>query len=719
MPSSRCTETTMPPFAVPSSLVRTTPVTSTASVKTRACTTPFWPVVASSTSSTSLTGACFSTTRLTLPSSSIRPDLVCSRPAVSMTTVSTSASTPVRTASKATDAGSPPSRPRTVRTPTRSPQVSSWSAAAARKVSAAPRSTLLPSPTSTRAILPTVVVLPAPLTPTTRTTPGSPSWRSVPSDRSRSGPRTAVSSSTSSSRRSLPEAVASTSDLVRSRSTIWVVAATPTSAARRSSSTSSQSSSVSFSRARTVSRPRPSEDCDRASRERSRTRRPADGGGVSKVSPGSGSAGGSSTVGGVSGWTTSGWSTGGAGSARGSTGRGRVSVVPAAASSSRRVVRRPRPTSREIPVISATTRIARAISTNSMRGVSQQLPPGVRQARGMPSDPNPPALLLGPLLRHVDPVSATVWVETDRACEVDVLGRRSRTFGGGGHPSALVVVEDLEPGSAPPSQVPLDGVKAWPPERSAFPPSRIRTPGAPGEFRIAFGSCRYATPGTAEASAGSPPDALDCYATRIAGQPEDHWPDALVLLGDQVYADELTPPTRRWLSLRRGEDAPPEAQVADFEEYTRLYAESWSDPHVRWLLSTVPSSMIFDDHEMIDDWNTSAAWRREVTAQPWWADRISGGLVSYWVYQHLGNLSPQELADNKTWQAIQGLPEDTDDAEPMLRDMAERADTEPGSTRWSFVRHWGESRLIMIDSRAGGGVYGERRRGVGERPVAP
>ncbi|MGW1633884.1 hypothetical protein, partial [Streptomyces anthocyanicus] len=29
---------------------------------------------------------------------------------------------------------------------------------------------------------------------------------------------------------------------------------------------------------------------------------------------------------------------------------------------------------------------------------------------------------------------------------------------------------------------------------------------------------------------------------------------------------------------------------------------------VRWLLSTVPSCMIFDDHDVIDDWNTSAAW---------------------------------------------------------------------------------------------------------------
>jgi hypothetical protein len=206
-----------------------------------------------------------------------------------------------------------------------------------------------------------------------------------------------------------------------------------------------------------------------------------------------------------------------------------------------------------------------------------------------------------------------------------------------------------------------------------------------------------------DADEGIPPDALDAYADRVAALPEAEWPDALVLLGDQVYADELTTHTRRWLSLRRGEPAPAEAQVSDFEEYTRLYAESWSDPHVRWLLSTIGSSMIFDDHEMIDDWNTSAAWRDEVTTQGWWSSRISGGLVSYWIYQHLGNLSPQELADNKTWQAVLALGEDdgSRDAEPLLREMAEAADTEPGGIRWSFVRHWGGARLIMIDSRAG------------------
>ncbi|WP_458167597.1 alkaline phosphatase D family protein [Geodermatophilus arenarius] len=335
---------------------------------------------------------------------------------------------------------------------------------------------------------------------------------------------------------------------------------------------------------------------------------------------------------------------------------------------------------------------------------------------------DPPALLLGPLLRHVDPVSATAWVETDRPCTVDVLGRSARTFRVGGHHYALVVVEGLAPGSTTPYEVHLstdgtDGVRVWPEEGSPFPPSRIRTPGRPGPFRLAFGSCRYASPGTVDVAEGIPPDALDAYAERVAALPEDEWPDALVLLGDQVYADELTPATRSWLGLRRGGPVRHDAQVHDLEEYTRLYAESWSDPQVRWLLATVPSSMVFDDHEMIDDWNTSAAWRRRVTTTDWWADRIAGGMVSYWVYQHLGNLSPAELAASGTWQAVCALPEGAD-AEPVLREMAEVADRDPRSVRWSYVRHWGDARLLVVDSRAGRVLDEQSRRMVDDDEFA-
>lgn len=312
-----------------------------------------------------------------------------------------------------------------------------------------------------------------------------------------------------------------------------------------------------------------------------------------------------------------------------------------------------------------------------------------------------PQLVLGPLLRHVDPVSATVWVETDAPCTVRVLDASARTFTVGGHHYALVVITGLEPGSVTPYEVLLDDVPVWPARHSPFPPSRIRTPGGPGPFRIAFGSCRYATPAAVDVRDGIAPDALDCYAVQLAGLPQTEWPDALVLLGDQVYADETTPQTQAWMATRRDLSQPPGAQAADYEEYTRLYRESWGDPEVRWLLSTVPSSMVFDDHEVIDDWNTSAAWRAQTTGQDWWRRRITGGLTSYFVYQHLGNLSPAELAANPTWQAMQSDGQESVDAEQLLREMAEGADVDPQSFRWSYVRRWSDVRLVMVDSRAG------------------
>ena len=66
------------------------------------------------------------------------------------------------------------------------------------------------------------------------------------------------------------------------------------------------------------------------------------------------------------------------------------------------------------------------------------------------------------------------------------------------------------------------------------------------------------------------------------------------------------------MKTRRDIRRPPRTEVADFEEYTRLYRESWSEPTIRWLLSTLPSSMIFDDHDVRDDWNASHAWRLDM-----------------------------------------------------------------------------------------------------------
>lgn len=318
-------------------------------------------------------------------------------------------------------------------------------------------------------------------------------------------------------------------------------------------------------------------------------------------------------------------------------------------------------------------------------------------------------LRLGPLLRYTDGSSATVWVETSRPCTAEVrcadgAGGTARTFQVAGHHYALVPVNGLTAGTATAYEVLLDGTRVWPLPDSPFPPSVIRAPGTGDEVRVAFGSCRWAAP---PAGGKDPvgPDALDALATRIAADPEGERPDVLVLLGDQVYADETSEAVRRRVDARRGLSDPPGGEVADYEEYTWLYDESWRDPEVRWLLSTVPSCMIFDDHDVIDDWNTSAAWLADMRATDWWQERIVSGLMSYWVYQHLGNLSPAELAADPLFAAVRETPDATD----LVRAFAARADADPTSVRWSYRRDFGRVRLLMVDSRAARVLEEERR----------
>jgi PhoD-like phosphatase len=323
-----------------------------------------------------------------------------------------------------------------------------------------------------------------------------------------------------------------------------------------------------------------------------------------------------------------------------------------------------------------------------------------------------PRVVLGPLLRHAGRSNATVWVETDSPCEVEVLGHRSRTFHVEGHHYAIVTVEDLQPGRRHEYEVALDGEKAWPEPTSTFPPSVVPTIGDDHGLRILFGSCRLAAPHEPpyvlpreEHELGRGIDALYAYALRMMEQSPERWPHAVVMLGDQVYADEVSPGTLEFIRSRRDTTKPPGDEIANFEEYTRLYAEAWQDPVIRWFLSTVPSSMIFDDHDVHDDWNISWQWVDRMRREPWWEQRIAGAFMSYWLYQHLGNLSPRQLADDELLARVRAA----EDAGPLLRDFAVRADHERKGRRWSFCRDYGKTRLLVIDCRAGRVLEDSRR----------
>ena len=319
-----------------------------------------------------------------------------------------------------------------------------------------------------------------------------------------------------------------------------------------------------------------------------------------------------------------------------------------------------------------------------------------------------PELNVGPLLRYVDESRATIWVETDRPCRVEVHAGESAhgadTWSVHGHHYALVRIEDLAPNSQHEYRVTLDGHEVWPLRDSPFPPSVIRTPDPDAPYRLAFGSCRRSAPFDEEHLDALGADALVALAAQMAETPHAEWPDILLLLGDQVYADDPSEAIfERLCHVHDDQDDPEVAgEIQNYEEYTWLYHEAWMPPAVRWLLSTVPTGMLFDDHDLRDDWNTSLSWRRWITEQPWWRDRVVGAYASYWVYQHLGNLSPEQLDADDVYARIRSINDD-EERTRYLDEVAWQADIDATSIRWSFYRDLGGAgrgvRLVAIDSR--------------------
>ena len=305
-------------------------------------------------------------------------------------------------------------------------------------------------------------------------------------------------------------------------------------------------------------------------------------------------------------------------------------------------------------------------------------------------------------------------MQTDAACEVEILGARERTWCVDGLHFALVAVEGLAPGADHPYEVRLDGEVAWPQDGTPFPPSTIRLLDPRARHDVVFGSCRitlpHEPPYIAAGRTSIPPGTAStrCAPTRCA-RPGDGGgaacPDLLLMLGDQVYADEPSPALEQAIAGRERPADAPAGELADFAEYALAYREAWSEPAIRWLLSTVPTTMVFDDHEIHAEWRISQGWLDEMNAEPWFDAHIRAGLMAYWVFQHLGNLSPGDLAEGGLYDAVRAA----DDAGGLLASRMDTEGRQVGHSRWSFARDVGDARLVVIDSRAGRDVTPGRR----------
>ncbi|MBY6411088.1 alkaline phosphatase D family protein [Rhodococcus sp. BP-252] len=327
-------------------------------------------------------------------------------------------------------------------------------------------------------------------------------------------------------------------------------------------------------------------------------------------------------------------------------------------------------------------------------------------------------LVLGPLVRYVGADDATFWFEFDTPGAVEVrtsVGQHVEvpTWGVHGHHYALVALTDLPANTTITYEVLFDGTQVWPVSDTAA----IHTCDPEGPVTFALGSCRRGDNYGDESLQRIGADALAGLGNRMRTQDPSEWPQALLFLGDQVYADDPSPEILERLHARRAAGDGPagargteaENEICDFEEYSWLYHESWGVEPVRTLLASVPSCMILDDHDLRDDWNSSASWRADIETRPWWHDRVVGAFSSYWVYQHLGNLSPDELSRDELYEKVRSATSDAE-REKLLADFALRVDEHPETGRWSFYRDFGTTRLIMIDSRCSRSLDPDDRR---------
>ncbi|WP_122053756.1 alkaline phosphatase family protein [Vibrio sp. Evd11] len=75
-------------------------------------------------------------------------------------------------------------------------------------------------------------------------------------------------------------------------------------------------------------------------------------------------------------------------------------------------------------------------------------------------------------------------------------------------------------------------------------------------------------------------------------------------------------------------------------------------PQVQRLFAHIPTYMIFDDHDVTDDWNLTVGWEHAVDQNRFATQVIGNGLVAYWMCQGWGN-KPESFDETFIEQAKQ------------------------------------------------------------------
>lgn len=111
-----------------------------------------------------------------------------------------------------------------------------------------------------------------------------------------------------------------------------------------------------------------------------------------------------------------------------------------------------------------------------------------------------------------------------------------------------------------------------------------------------------------------------------------------------VFDDNLnavfneSPPGEKFDSWKGGVKNSLVDQLREMAEFAKVL------PNVSRVLANTPTYMIFDDHEITDDWNLSKRWQNQVLSKPLGRDILRNGLMAYTVFQDWGNVPEEYVA---------------------------------------------------------------------------
>jgi hypothetical protein len=306
-------------------------------------------------------------------------------------------------------------------------------------------------------------------------------------------------------------------------------------------------------------------------------------------------------------------------------------------------------------------------------------------------------MLIGPLVRATTATSVTIWAEFSQPCtmQISVVPTQSpqanpislsvRTITVGGRHYTAPQLHKLQSATwytyhihtATPDN------PTWQKADSSLlqcfrtqdqaPTDQASSIARHTPLRLIYGSCRKPDQPAI--------DALSAFASWLLHhfeQRETVWPHLLLLIGDQIYADQ---PTRsfiqRYPHLRKG--------ATQFADFALFYEYAWTqDEAIRQILATIPSYMIFDDHELLNDWNIAPQWHAEMIKRGQ-EQKLIDGLVAYWIYQGWGNLMHSQHPDHPLLNIMQQAEASGEDALAALRAAIQQDMYGTGELPWHYT----------------------------------